>query len=147
MKLASLFLAFGLSATAVQAEVKSYDCDLQRIQDRGWIPSTVILSVDADNGRARAYDGAIRYSNELNNIDVETPIDAQFKKTRKGEYRLTWRVTLPAQATGNYRVAYTATLDPKSNAIKMRVSFPQSNVSTRPFGKGACKPIASGSLY
>ncbi|WP_209503464.1 MULTISPECIES: hypothetical protein [unclassified Ruegeria] len=147
MKLTSLFLAFSLSAVAAQAEVQSYECDLHSTQDRGCISRKVLLSVDADGKRARAYDGAIRASNELASTPVETPADAKFKKTGKGEYRLSWRVTLPAQATGDYRVAYTATLNPKNNAIKMRVSFPHANVGLRPYGTGTCKPIASAGLY
>ncbi len=147
MKLASLFATFVLFATAAQADVQSYECDLNSTQDRGWIPRKVLLSVDADRRRARAYDGAIRASNELANIAAETPADAKFKETRKGEYRLSWRVTLRAETTGDYRVAYTATLDPRTNAIAMRVSFPQANVTTRPYGKGACRPVPSESLF
>ncbi|WP_170572436.1 hypothetical protein [Ruegeria atlantica] len=145
----ALLVAFTLACTAgvAQAEIQSYECDLHSRQNRGWIPSKVLLSVDAENKRARAYDGAIRASNELANISAETPKDTKFKKTRNGEYRLSWRVTLRAKATGDYRVAYTATLNPQSNALAMRASFPQANASNRPFGEGDCKLVTLESLY
>ncbi|WP_170764276.1 hypothetical protein [Ruegeria lacuscaerulensis] len=55
---------FALSASAAVAEVVTYDCSLHRLE-QGWVPDRVVLSVDAEEKRARAYDAYIH------NIDEE----------------------------------------------------------------------------
>ncbi len=147
MKLTILALALAVAAGNAQAEVKNYDCELHSMEDQGWIPPRVLLSVDADAKRARAYDGAIRSANELAKIDEETPADAKLKLTRKGEYRMSWRVTLSSNSKRQYRVSYTATVDPKTNFFKMTASFAQANLSNRPSGTGSCKPVSSPNLF
>lgn len=149
LKMKRKLLAVGLSvlAAAAQAEVVNYKCELHSIEARGWIPPEVWLSVDAENKRARAYDGAIRASNELAGISPQTPADTKFKVIRSGEYRLSWHLTLQAKVSGSYRVAYTATFDPNTSNLKLRASFPQANASNRPSGSGACKPVSSPNLY
>lgn len=147
MKITSIFMAFGLLVTAAQAEVKNYDCELHSMESQGWIPSRVLLSVDTDDKKARAYDRAIRSSNELAGRAEEAPAKAKFKITRKSEYKLSWKVTLRASSSRRYRVSYTAVLDPQTNALKISANFPQANVDNRPSGVGACKPVSSPTLF
>ena len=147
MKLGILTLTIGLSAAAAQAEVRNYDCELHSIQAQGWIPSRVLLSVDAENKQARVIDGAIMHANELAGRDEEMPMNAKFKKTRKGEYQMAWKVTLSSNTTRQFRVAYTAKLDPGTNKLSMRANFPMDNLTNRPKGVGNCKQVKSPSLF
>lgn len=147
MKLISLAIAVGLCATAVQADVVNYECELHSMELRGWIPSKMFMSVDAASKKARVYDGAIRSSNELAGRPDEKPADAKFKVTRKSQYQMSWRVRLRANSSRRFRIAYTATLDPQTNAFKVSASFPQANVTNRPSGVGACKPVSSPTLF
>ena len=147
MKTIITALALTVAAGTAQSEIKNYDCELHSMQAQGWIPPRVLLSVDADNKRARAYDGAVRSSNELAGLDEETPAKAKFKVTRKNEYKLSWTVTLRASSSYRYRAAYTAVLDPQTNVFKVAVSFPQANLANRPSGVGTCKPVSSPNLF
>ncbi|WP_170399971.1 hypothetical protein [Ruegeria arenilitoris] len=147
MKALLAALTLACAAGAAHAEVQNYDCKLHSMEARGWIPGRVLVSVDADAKQARVYDGAIRSSNELANVPDETPAKAKLKVTRKGEYRMSWRINLMASSSGQLRVAYTATIDPKTNAFKMLASFPQANTLNRPSGVGSCKVVSSPNLF
>ncbi|WP_299659750.1 hypothetical protein [uncultured Ruegeria sp.] len=147
MKLRTITLILAISPAAAQAEVRSYDCELHSIQAQGWIPSRVIFSVDAENNQARVLDGAVMAANELAGRDEEMPMNPKLKATRKGEYQLSWRLTLPANNTRQLRAAYTAKLNPADNSLSLRAKFPMDNVANRPGGVGDCKPITSRSLF
>lgn len=147
MKTRLMALVFAVAAGTAQAEVTNYMCELHSMEAQGWITPKVLLSVDAENKRARAYDGAVRSSNELAGLPEERPAEAKFKVTRNKEYQVSWRVTLRASSSRRYRVAYTAILDPQTNAFKVSARFPQANLSNRPSGVGRCKPVSSPTLY
>ncbi|GAA6158406.1 hypothetical protein NBRC116589_05800 [Ruegeria sp. HU-ET01832] len=140
-------IAAVMCTVSAQAGIVNYECELHSLEAQGWIPPVVLLSVDADNKRARAFDGAIRSANELARVDENTPANAKFKLTRKGEYRLSWRLTLSSNSTRQYRVSYTATVDPETNKLKMSASFPQANLGNRPSGIGRCQPISAPTLF
>ncbi len=147
MKIRLLAIGLCFFASAAQAEVVNYDCELHSIEAQGWIPSRVWLSVDAENKRARVYDGAIREDNRLNGQNDEKPKDAKFKVNRRGEYQLSWRISLVASAGGQLRVSYTGMLNPQTNEFEMIARFPQANVSNRPSGVGRCKAVNTPALY
>lgn len=132
-------LALTLAATTANAEILTYDCTLHRME-RGWIPERVILSVDAENKRARVYDGYIK------KFDGQ-PKDVRFKETRKGDYRLMWKMKIPATNGGLIYVNYTATLNPEKQRVDMVARFPQANAANRPSGFGGCSVNTGGSLY
>lgn len=146
MKTTIVALCLAVAAGAAQAEVKSYECKLHSIENRGWIPPVVYMSVDAENKRARAYDGAIRAFNEYKGWSDEKPMETKFKITRKNEYRMQWKVTLSSNSTRRVRLSYTATLDPKTNKFGMIARFPMDNATNRPRGVGSCIPVSSPSL-
>ncbi|WP_170414514.1 hypothetical protein [Ruegeria atlantica] len=147
MKTTISAIILGLSTMTAQAEIQNYDCQLHSMEDQGWIPPRVLLSVDAPSNRARAYDGHISGHNDLAGIHEDTPIDAKFKTTRKGEYRLNWRLTLSTSNSRRVRIFYTATIDPKTNKLRMSARFPMDNVTNRPSGEGRCEPVKSWTLY
>ncbi|NVO55702.1 hypothetical protein HW561_07865 [Rhodobacteraceae bacterium B1Z28] len=140
MKKAIAALALTLAATTAKAEVLTYDCTLHRME-QGWISERVVLSVDAENKRARVYDAYIHHYSD------QKPKDVRFKKTRKGEYRLMWKMKIPASNGGLTYVSYTATLNPEKQRLDMVARFPQDNVSNRPSGYGGCSVNATESLY
>jgi hypothetical protein len=139
MKFAITALVAGLFAGASQAEVITYDCSLHNLE-QGWIPERVILSVDAENKRARVYDV---YIHELDG----QPKDTKFKTTRKGEYRMTWKMNIPMSQGGTAYVSYTATLNPKTQKLNLLARFPQVNATNRPRGDGPCNAGKTESLY
>lgn len=144
MKAAAIALAFAIAAGSAQAGIVNYECDLHSMEAQGWIPPVVLLSIDADGKRARAYDGAIRANNETKGLNLRQPMDTCVKFTRKGEYRMQWSINVTARKT---RVSYTATLDPKTNKLQMIARFPQVNALNRPSGIGSCKPVSEPSLF
>lgn len=139
MKKAIAALLLTIASTTANAEILTYDCTLHRME-RGWVAERVILSVDAENKRARAYDG---YIHELEG----EPKDVKFKTTRNGEYRLRWNMKFPSRNLGQVRVSYTATLNPESQRLNLIARFPQVNALNRPSGSGPCKVLRSESLY
>lgn len=140
MKKAIAALVLTLAATTAKAEVRTYDCKLHRLE-QGWISERVILSVDAENERARVYDAYTHHYGD------EQPKDVKFKKTRKGEYRLTWKMKVPARSSELIYVSYTATLNPEKQRLDMIARFPQINVTNRPSGYGGCSVNVTDSLY
>jgi hypothetical protein len=96
--------------------------------------------VDAENKRARAYDV---YIHELDG----QPKDVKLKTTRKGEYRMTWKMNIPMSTGGTAYVSYTATLNPKTQKLNLLARFPQVNATNRPRGSGPCKVQQGESLY
>ncbi|WP_170505475.1 hypothetical protein [Ruegeria arenilitoris] len=140
MKKAIAALALTLAATTAKAEVVTYDCNLHRMEE-GWIAERVILSVDAENKRARAYDAYIHH------YEDKQPKDVKFKTTRKGEYRLMWKMKIPARNSGLVYVSYTATLNPEKQRLDMIARFPQANALNRPSGFGECSINTIESLY
>ncbi|WP_170770394.1 hypothetical protein [Ruegeria lacuscaerulensis] len=147
MKVALVALAFSIAGTMAQAEIVNYDCELHSMEAQGWIPPRVLLSVDADNKRARAYDGAIASYNEYKGWSDEKPMDTKFKVNRKDQYQMQWKVTLSTSTTQKLRVSYMARLDPKINKFDMTARFPMVDVVNRPSGVGRCKPVPSPNLY
>ncbi|WP_171207186.1 MULTISPECIES: hypothetical protein [unclassified Ruegeria] len=141
MKTKLLTIAFAMMACGANAAVQNYDCQLHSIEAQGWIPQRVILSVDTDGKQARAFDGHIRESNNLAGLEEFTPAKAKLKTTSKGEYRLTWKVRLSSNSSRRYRVNYIATLDPQTNQLGLRATFPMDGLSNRPSGEGPCKLI------
>ncbi|WP_170544927.1 hypothetical protein [Ruegeria arenilitoris] len=133
-------LALTLAATTAKAEVLTYDCTLHRME-QGWISERVILSVDAENKRARAYDAYIHH------YGGQQPKDVRFKTTRKGEYRLMWNMKIPASNGGLLSVNYTAKLNPEKKRLDLTARFPQSNALNRPSGYGGCTVQSDESLY
>ena len=128
-----------LSASAAVADVVTYDCSLHRLE-KGWISERVILSVDAEEKRARAYDAYIH--------DIEArPKDVKFKTTRKGEYRMLWKMKVTASNGQRVYVNYTATLNPETRQLNLIARFPQVNATNRPKGIGPCKILRGESLY
>ncbi|CUJ89657.1 hypothetical protein RUE5091_00908 [Ruegeria denitrificans] len=140
MKKVLAALALTLAASTANAEVLTYDCSLHRME-QGWIAERVILSVDAENKRARAYDAYIH------EYDGQQPKDVKFKETRKGAYRLTWKMNIPASNGGLIYVSYSAKLDPEKQRLDLTASFPQVNALNRPSGYGGCSVNSTGSLY
>lgn len=122
-----------------QAAVQSYDCTFDSKADKGWIPDRVLLSLDAEAGKARAFDGYIKHAHEK-------PIDVKFKEVR-GKYRMSWKLPLPSRGSGKVRVNYTVTLTPGSNDFRMKASFPLRNAANLLRGAGSCKLIKGDSLY
>jgi len=140
MKIPTIVLVMSFIATSAHAAVTSYDCSLHSMEAQGWIPDRVILSIDPEAKRARAYDGYIHHVQE-------EPKDVKFKTTRKGEYRLNWKLNVPVSDGGELYVSYTATLNPKTNKLNMIARFPQVNATNRPSGIGPCKIMKNESLY
>ncbi|MTI03678.1 hypothetical protein [Roseibium sp. RKSG952] len=147
MKQVIIATSLALFAATAQAEVRNYECSVHSIEAQGWIPPRVILSIDPENKRARAFDGAIISANELAGREENTPVDARFKSTRKGEYEVSWRITLSSNSTRKFRVNYTAKLNPETNKLNMRANFPMDGLANRPKGDGVCKLVSKPSLY
>ncbi|WP_420586715.1 hypothetical protein [Ruegeria sp.] len=132
-------MAFAIAAGTAQAEILTYDCTLHRLE-QGWISEKVILSIDAENARARAYDTYIHH------LDGE-PKDVRFKTTRKGTYKMMWKMKVPASDGELVYVNYTATLNPEEQRLDLIARFPQINVTNRPSGYGGCSVSSGESLY
>ncbi|MFW8592840.1 hypothetical protein [Cribrihabitans neustonicus] len=124
---------------SAQAAVQSFDCAVDSVEESGWIPERVLLSLDAEANKARAYDGYIHHAHEK-------PIDVKFKEVR-GKYRMSWKLPVPSRASGSVRVSYTATLTPGTNDFRIKASFPLRNFANLPRGVGSCKLVEGDSLY
>lgn len=137
LSLAAGFL-FSLSSTAM-SDVITYDCDLHKYEP-GWVSDKVIVSIDAEEKRARVYDAFIHHIDGV-------PMDVKFKTTRNGEYRLLWKKRIPEKSGQSIYVSYTGTLNPETQEMKLIARFPQVNAINRPKGIGPCKILDGSSLY
>jgi len=133
MRKSAFWLAVAVGAVPgvpVQAEVATYDCTVNSLEGRGFIPDRIIFSVDTAQKVAGVVDGIImgRY---------ETPIPADFAQLRNGNYRLKWKVENLKSGAQSFYLDYTLTYFVARNSLNIRTRV--KGYDNRPFGTGTCQ--------
>ncbi|MBY6056011.1 hypothetical protein [Leisingera daeponensis] len=119
---------------AANAESEKYLCNftghnsLRKIDDGGFVPSKYMLTIDAGNKTATAYDGLVH---EV----YQAPIPAKFSKKGNGNYRLRWKISgvpvtitktvdygIPDVIETKFNVRYSLLLNPETLQGTLSVS-------------------------
>ncbi|SPJ29573.1 hypothetical protein [Falsiruegeria mediterranea] len=140
--LTSISLFMPIESFAAEQE---YHCKYGVRSKSGWVPEEAVYVIDLDEKKAVAFDSHIKFSNE-------TPMQAKFRQRTNGEYKLAWNLksmpsrrkrTVEGMVLNDYETTidahYQAWLNPKTMAVKMRVSVGRTTDTIN--GKGSCKLV------
>lgn len=91
-----------------------YDCTLDELSNnRGWVPSEVIVSYDDETGAVQVVDGFIQHV-KGGPIDVEPSTDTD------GVLALSWKLTLESTRGNSIPVRFEFSITKSNNRAKMR---------------------------